>query len=325
MAWMGPVASWQASRHGIAVLAWASAVLLIGCQAADDPPTPEDSARSGIEWMIQNTARMPVGWVHPFFQRLYHVVSDPETLARIAEVLRADLESGRHTAFPEVLDADRDLRPVNLSPMLFELERRKQMGLPYLQERDALQALIDQSPGDFWIGLESTQQVVYSVLFEELDLGPRPGLKQLTERARSELLRRPVAELAADMQYMYTITHLIYGRSGYFRRFVRADEFSFAHEPLARVLRAWNAGQRDVRFMDLVAEVLVCHKLMRLPEDDHVRKARRILVEMQNDDGSWGQGRGAARSRVHATLGGVLANLEFADPLRESMPAPNKP
>jgi hypothetical protein len=265
---------------------------------------------------------LPPGWLHPFFQRLHRVTADHELRSKIAEVLVADLQRGRHVEIPDELDSPGALAPLQLTPMLFELDRRRQMGLPWKAARDRIQALVAANEGTFFEGLKPTQRIVYSHLFSELEIEPRESLAALTAETQARVRALPAVEVSGDVQTMYAITHLIYAQSRYFRDYVDPAAFGFARPALNRVLRTWLAGRRDPYYMDVVAEVLVCRQLLRVPDDGLSRRARSVLNELQNDDGSWSGGREAGRQQTHATLGGAAANLVFPDPLNPSMPPP---
>jgi len=269
------------------------------------------AAKGGISWMLEHHAEMPAGWVHPFFSRLERVVRDPTTRAEIDRTLQEDALSGLHVSLPADFEDPLSLRPGRLTPVLFELKRRKQVGLPYADHQRALAARIARDEAAFWAPVQPLQQAVYLHLLGALGIDTQRTLDQLIAESRATTAQRSAADLGADLQFMYTLTHQVLARSSYFRRKVDAEEFEFALPAFRAALAHGLKSQKSEHFFDLSAEVLVCYSLLQLPDEALTRQTRASIVKRQNRDGSWGRGDGVSRNKVHLTFTSVMANLLF--------------
>ena len=250
---------------------------------------------------------MPEGWVHPFFMRLHRVVLD-ETLTRwIETVLEADAASGRHIPIPRNLRRRRYLQPAELGPILTELERRKQLGLPYEEAAETLEQEIARDEAAFWKPVRATQRAGYLYSFGELGIETRLTVDQMIAAMRSSADRHPREELAVNDQYIYGLTHVVLTRSRYYRSHVDPAEFEFAIPVLRAALAYHYRGPSSIQTYDAISSVLSALMLLRVSEGPLIKDARARLIDEQNTNGSWGSKQGAGRSKSHATLNGVLA------------------
>lgn len=318
----------------IGLVALAGSPIEMGCDRARDvaeQSEPRDvqarmaAARLGIEWLIQYADEMPSGWAHPFLSRIHRVAPDDETAELIEAVLRDDSAPSRRFRLPVDLEDPRILRPLRMTPVLFELRRRKAVGQPYREELKTIRRAIQENEESFWERVKPLQRAVYLHQFRDLGVTVPYDIDTLYREFRSGVEARPIEDVAKDTRALYVLTHLILVRSKYFRQYVDRDEF----EPmLPYMLRALSENLENgvvTSKLDVSAEILACLSSMKYPDDDRVAAARRVLLSAQNSDGSWGEGSGATRKRVHATLGGVLGSIVFPTQLRSDPDLASRP
>ena len=107
------------------------------------------------------------------------------------------------------------------------------------------------------------------------------------------------------------LKRLIVARSDYFRRYVDSKELGFAVPVLNSALRHAVESPQDDRSLDVSAGMLICRKLLRVPEDSWSGRARAALIRRQNADGSWGSASSSPKNKFHLTFVSIVANLEF--------------
>jgi len=318
----------------IGLVAIAGSPIGIGCdQALVDAKQSEPrdvqarmaAARSGIEWLIQYADEMPPGWAHPFLNRIHRVAPDDETAVLIEAALRNDSAPSRRFRLPVDLEDSRILRPLRMTPVLFELRRRKAVGQPYREELETIRRAIEENEESFWERVRPLQRAVYLHQFRDLGMTVPYDIDTLYREFRSGVDARPIENVAKDIQTLYVLTHLILVRSMYFREYVDTGEFDPMLPYMLRALAENLEKGVATSKLDVSAEILACLSLMRYPDDDHVAAARRVLISAQNSDGSWGEGSGITRKRVHATLGGVLGTIVFPTELRSDPDLASRP
>jgi len=280
------------------------------------PSERMSAALRGVDWIVSHADELPDGWAHPLLLRLHRVAPDDETARRIEAVLRDDGAPSRRFPLPARLSDPRLLQPLRLMPILFELRRRKAVGEPYEAELEVLRRLLEARGGALLTRLPLTQRIV--CLHQLRDLGlPRPyDFDSLFAEVEASVRERPIAELIEDRAILYAITHLVLVESGYFRRYVDAARYGNLLPPLRQALPIQLAEGAGEQGLDVAAEILACLSLLRQPDDEVVREARRRLIAAQDADGSWGDTPGVNPTRVHATLVGTFGTIELPATLR---------
>jgi hypothetical protein len=120
-----------------------------------------------------------------------------------------------------------------------------------------------------------------------------------------------------DYSYLYGLTHIVMTKSEYYGRYLDRNEFELEMSTFRQALSRFTSATAMTDFeADILAEILICRKLLRLPPDPLVEIACRRLVQRQNRDGSWGKGQEVSTSKVHHTVVSTLALMEFAPTLQ---------
>jgi hypothetical protein len=303
------------------------ALFLGGCGRGEESAHPDSveaarqserlaAARAGLEWLVDHADEMPTGWAHSFLLRLHRVAPDDATAARIESVLRDDGAPSRRLVLPADLNDPRLLDTRQLTPILFELRRRKAVGEPYEEQRDAIGRMLETRGADFWSRVRLTQRGVYLHLFPDLGLPLPYDFEDLFAAVEASVTRRSPTVVAQDRPSLYAATHLVLVESGYFRVYVDSDRYGRLIPYLLTALDAQSARQGEERALDISAEILTSLALLRYPDDETMRLARARIISAQRPDGSWGEGEAVTPGRVHATLLAVLATSVLPDELR---------
>ena len=309
-------------------------VLVVALALACDPAEPpsgdvrngsslEDghaAALRGIDWMIDNADALPPGWAHPFLSRVSRVVSDPQRSRALEVALARDARSGRHVSVPADLSDPKHLAPARLTPILFELARRRELGIEDGEAFQQLQRLIDTNEAVLIDRLAPMQEVVYAHLFDSLGLRWSLDIETLIERARGAAAREPVEQLAANAQYLYTLTHLVLARSGYLQTAIDPVELDFVPPILERALDLLLTASResgsDVFSYDLQAEILMSRQLLGAAESEAARRTRGLLIASQARDGRFGPPGRPNRRNAHVTASAIFGLAEHPPRLR---------
>jgi hypothetical protein len=303
----------QSAAGGVTVIA-------DGGLAETEQPLPEPRRKkaglAAVAWIIANEPDVPTGWTYPFFSRLQRVVQNRGLATEIDEILELNAKSGRQTKLPTDIADPRQLRPARLTPILFELVRRKEVGMPYAERAAVIEKLIARNDSAFWTRIKPPQQCVYFHLFALLGIHTDWTIDQLIEVARESSRNKPADALGRDLRYLYTLTHLVLTRSGYFRRYVDAEEFQFAIPAFRSGLRHALIKEDGRLFQDVSSEILACFQLLKIADDELTAQTRASLLRRQNPDGSWGAAEGADRDKVHLTFTGAMATLSFPPQFR---------
>lgn len=303
-----------------AALLLVSCALALACNAEsrDDGPDTEaapstrlSAARAGIDWLVENVDEMPPGWAHTYLLRLHRLAPDGSAAARIEAALRADPGGRRAAPLPRQLGGAGILQTHRLIPLLFELERRMDLGIPNRQEIDALRQLLEADAGRFWEPIKPTQRLVLLHLFEEVGLEPPRDLEQTVRDLKVELEQRQSEDVASDDGMLYALTHVIMAESGYFQRRPDPERVAFAIPHLRRGLERALESEAPAQSLDLTAEIVGCLTFLGVPVDDRIETARQRILDAQKEDGSWGAGRGATAKRIHLSLNAVTATVDW--------------
>jgi hypothetical protein len=303
-----------------AALLLATCVLALACNAgpSDDALGAEratrlSAARAGIDWLVQHVDEMPPGWAHTYLLRLHRLAPDDATAANIEAALRADPGGRRATHLPRRIGVRGVLETRRLIPLLFELARRRDLGIPIRKEIDAFRPLLESDGGRFWEPIKPTQRLVLLHLFEEVGLETPRDLEQTVRDLKVELEQRPPEDVATDEGMLFTLTHVIMAESGYFRERPDPQRVAFVIPHLLHGLDAALEGGESAPSLDLTAEIVGCLTFVGVSADERIDDARAWILDAQNEDGSWGEGQGVTAPRIHLTLNAVTATIDWPE------------
>ena len=274
------------------------------------------SAIQAIEWMIENAMAMPPGWAAPMLLRIHHIAPTDELAARIERKLFALSYKGGRPQLPSDLTSTSLLDPDRLTPILMELRTRKTYGQAYKEDVKALQALLDENPKAFWPQLLATQRVVSLYHFQELGLEAPVDFDDLYGEIFDGLKDRSIADVAKHNPTLYALTHLVILKTQYFRQYADPEPFEYMLPYFEAAIDRSIVEGMDDNAQDIGSEIILCLAFMRHPTDERIDRARKILVKMQNEDGSWGPDRAPDHVNIHGTLTGLLAVIDLPDTFR---------
>lgn len=298
-----------------------AALILIGftavVSACGEPPaepvpleTRRDAALAGIDWMAANSEAMPAGWAYPNLSRLQRVTPTGAIAERLERALEANTAGPHHRPLPRDLTDPSLLHVDTLTPILQELLRRKENGLDWQEEAQAIGALATEKELAFWRSIPLRQRPAVFFFFEELEIPNKMEIELIEEALRQGAAEQSTEDLAENHRYIYALTHVALARSRYFQQPVDATDLEFMIPILQEALdQRLEAREFNVFILDLIGEVMVSLKLLGVPEDDRSHRLHAIIIGLQNPDGSWGRDAGVTPRRIHPTLNAILALL----------------
>ncbi len=307
------------TRQAVA-LACGVALISIACQekAIDRPQSAQNvrqeerllAALRGMEWLIEHAQEMPPGWVYPNLSRLNRLTDSEEHQREIREILEADLRKGQHKAIPEDLTNPALLQQGRIVPILFEVLRRREIGLAWKSEADALHTLIANHEVDLWetTNLRNKPAVLHALA--SLEIKTAMTEDRLVDELRQKAASETAQNLAGSTRYIYALTHIIFARSHYFKNQVDPEGLEFTIPIFLTALGRHAQNRMGVMEIDMVGEVLASLELLGL-KNPRMEVARRRLVAAQNPDGSWGAGNGVTPKRIHPTFNAVAGLINF--------------
>jgi len=140
----------------------------------------------------------------------------------------------------------------------------------------------------------------------------KEGAEGEYEKVRQDLRHNWMGE----REDIYGLTHIILTKSGYYQRYLKAEEYPWEVEKLKEV--AGKMARREKlsnHELDLASEVVIGLKLLRVPENPDVAKLIEAIKSRQQPNGSWGEPGVSMNNRIHHTVVGILALAPFPDEL----------
>ncbi len=305
--------------------------------ASDDPTSPDEAlyaaAMEGVipneeyaaalratKYLIEAAPELDQLWSVTTFDRLYKIAPTEGLARRIKDLF--DAAMARPMAHvPERLDSPRLLEAHELRPIVFELWRRKMTGAAWKQPAAAIEAFLAEHEDEFWPPILPTQQLVFFHLFHRIDIETRRTKEDVARELRELWATGDRERLVLDKTFMYPVTHVIYVDTGYGDRLLDPADYPIEAEVLDTAL-----GHYAVRFptnpmfIHLAFEILTARRFLQLPETSEARAAKRKLLLLQDESGSWRPGTGT--DTIHATREAVHALGRFPRELRRLEPLP---
>ncbi len=296
------------SVRAVALLA---TLLVAGCSEGrsgrSDVPLAERAER-GVAWLMRHPESVGDDLWLATVARLYRVAVDEAQAGTLAGVIRAAMIRRPLTCnrYDLRMPAYQDWLP--LSFRLRDLRRCRYEGLDYSDSAAILeQTLHAENP--IWRGSLGSR-LLLAFMLEQLEIDVGPSYESVREEIRAAC--RPTAPAGAFCD-VYALTHVVLAESGYFLRYLDPADFEVERSVFRRALHEARDAPIDDVGTDILGEILICYKLMRLPLDGDAGVVQRRLAERQNPDGSWAD----LPLRPHTTSIVTLALLEYAPDLRQ--------
>lgn len=276
------------------------------------------AVQRGIRWLADKNNRISAETTAANLKKIYKATPDEKLAAHLADTIRK-IEA----TLPPV-DTDIDLSDEKycswfvLRPKVEGLLRRKCIGQAFQPDTDKIKKHLRRHWSDiFPPKMILSQKLVAAYLLEALGVcSPEFYRSVVTQiRSRAKLLSDP--SKPAYLYYLYALTHTVFTRSDYYSRYLDKSNFDFEINGMTKAID-WLVLQPDLsdNGSDILAEMLICLKLLKIPPEARTRKAASKLLEKQNPDGSWGSEQETPAARTHHTVVAVLALMEFAPAFR---------
>jgi hypothetical protein len=277
-----------------------------------------EAARKGVDWLLVNQNMMPVEWAFSSSHKLYRTVADEALAERLLRALRQKNRERELYKLPADLTKSKFLRWKEVEPFVKQLIRDECEGTSDPEMTERLCSHIRKNQDRIIDRLGLSQKIVATFYLKEMD----GSFNTMYEQAISDL--RKIYGQSTErrrLSYLYAVTHVIFTKSGYYDRYLDREKFRQEEEVIRRALSP------EISNKEILAEMLICLKLLRVPADDQIRQLNSVLVKEQNLDGSWGTPPGVEyhgrpwlgldpRQRIHLTYLCTLALIDFAPEFR---------
>ena len=329
----GPRRRWASRCPGPLLLA--AALALAGRSvAADDPPAPagppptdaprpasEAGERAALEkalgWFFANADAMPLEFAVGNAEKIRRVTTDEALRRKLDELALRRL--GELPKEPPTVDPEDVARRrwQAFGPAVQDLLYRKALGLPWKDGANALGRLwAERGEALLPTSITLSPRLVAARQAVRLGLPAGGAYAKTLEAVRAQEKSGLRSGRRTHLFPYYACTHVVFTASDYYTRYLDAAAFASEVACFDRALdEAAAAAELDEDTADLLSEVLVSRKLLRLPPDARTEAFRRRLLALQTADGSWGE-RDVMTSRAHHTTVAILALMEFSPELR---------
>jgi len=278
-------------------------------------------ARAALEkalgWFFANADTMPLEFAVGNAEKFRRVTTDEGLRRKLDELARRRL--AELPKEPPKVDADDAARRrwQAFGPAVQDLLYRRALGLAWKDGADALGRLWAER-GEALLPTKITLSSRLVAARQATRLGLPVGeiYAKTLEAIRAQEKSGLGSGRRTRLLPFYACTHVVFTASDYYTRYLDAAAFAPEAACFDRALdEAAAAADLDEDTVDLLSEVLVSRKLLRIPPDARTEAFRRRLVALQTDDGSWGV-RDVMTSRAHHTTVAILALMEFSPELR---------
>ena len=280
--------------------------------------TRKTAVLKGIRWLADKSNRISPKTTAINIKKIYKVTPDEDLAKKLAKVIRKN-EKNIIPVDPAIdINNEKYHNWFALRPVVETLLRKKCADTPISRDAEKVRKLLSR----YWKKIFPqkmilSQKLVAAYLLKELGVCT-PAFYQsviLQIRSRSKMLEDP--SKPGYLYYLYALTHSVFTRSDYYNRYLDKDEFSFEIRGMYRAIdRLLSSPDLSDNGADILAEMLICLKLLKIPPEPRARKAFTKLLEKQNPDGSWGSEKEPPTARSHHTVVSVLALMAFAPEFR---------
>ncbi len=273
------------------------------------------AARRGVDYLLERAASMPAAWRAQVFVNFVKIVPTEELAEACREQLRLAIATPMGE-LPEVYEPELLRWPRAFRSTLSELGGLKQLDAGWREPTRALARLRAEYEDLLWKGMQPTQRLVTEYRLARLGIKTRKTAQDVIRALRLRWSSEDHKSLLRDRSFMFGVTHVVLVRSGYFDRTLDPAAYSVEVEILDQAAGLYAERlPRDPIFIDIAAEVLTARRLLDRPESRASRSLVRVLLALQNPDGSWGE-KGFNRD-THATLAAAHALIDYSKPFRK--------
>lgn len=278
----------------------------------------EESAERGINWIISQQNVIEPENLVPHLTRLYNVTKNSRFKQRFSKIIAEKKGEIKKIQTSVDLNNNQYLRWNNLQLIIDELLNKKCSGQEYIQDSEKIQGFIaSNSKRIFPRNRDLTNKLIAAYLLKELGFDKRDFYKNTISEIRG--LSVPKDFSKEYIASLYASTHIIITESGYFVRYLDAKEYQKELTIFNSALEAYSRRELDDSSLDILSEILVSLKLLKIPSNGTTERMSRKIISLQNADGSWGIDKGK-NSKTHHTVVATFALMEFAPKLNYVKP-----
>ena len=293
-----------------------------GRRATDAPAIEQEpqldprqkAARLGTGWLIDQVDRIQQPL--PVLIRLYRVSPDDALADRLAALIRATRKRLRSAEVHHTLEGTEESAWRDAHTLVSVAQVQQLRGQPHEETLGRLEALVSEHDAGFGTApLRPGAKLVVLYFLEQF------GIPSSTTSADYLATMRAAGDAFADptqpafLAELFAVTHVVLTASHYFRTYLEPERFAPEVRRLRRAVAYFleDPTRIDDASADVLSEVLVCYRLLRLPPDEQARELSSLLRARQHEDGSWGRWPG----RVHHTFVSTLAMMRFPSAFRD--------
>lgn len=265
---------------------------------------PEEVAfRKGVEWLIrQNSIFPPETWGFGY-KGIYKLTSDDKVAKELLTII---MERRKKT--PLVID-EKNKKYYSLGVIeqtAKDLLEYQCSGSDITAEREKLRKIFESNKPDIEkeIPRDPTEAVI---LFYHLG---KNGIydNQLMDQTYSYIKQGETDSI----DIIYALTHIVFAESDYFEKYPNPgdfqDEIKKFQNILAKYLKRESLSADDA---DMLSEVIMSLKLLNQGNNESVKEISQMLINKQNEDGSWGDPDETYGQIIHHTAVAVLALTDY--------------
>ena len=276
---------------------------------------PSPSERAGlhaVDWLLANQDKVSPLWAASTFARVYRLVPASRLDAVMRAAQRAETRLLAEPAAYDRLTPDGPLTPI-MDAMYVLLAKRTRGDAPDHAALATVRARAAARPDAGWrAGMAGVQVVA-------LHFQTQLGFVEPSAYANLRAGLRAQGYFSADrpdtlLGDLYGLTHVVLIASEYLRSRPEPADWPLEARRLDDGLSVLAAKQPlDPSWLDILAEVLLCRVLLKLPDTATSKAAVTAVLAAQAPDGAWGAPSDPLVNRWHHTQMAALALLPFPE------------
>lgn len=269
----------------------------------------------GINWLISNNETIPPD--RNGFIMIHKITADDELANKLFQIIKerkAKRKANRFQVDVEINIQDQKYLNWNneLRPIVVELIRKKCNGQESSEGVARVREIISKHQNKIF----NSQTVSGGSLLVASYLLNKIGIS--IEKIHNKTMTDLKTHQNFSIPYIYSLTHIFFTKSDYLSFYLDPKKYTWEINALNATLEKYADGKvlSDVE-IDMISEVIISMKLLRLPETTNSEIIYKKLINQQNNDGSWGGKDINIGTKTHHTVVATIALSKFPDRLKE--------